>query len=123
MNRLIENFTKAEFECRCGECERGYQDMQPGLLDRLEVARKCAEVPFVVTSAVRCANWNHKVGGVDSSAHIDGWAVDIAATDGMRRWRIVRAFQAAGINRIGIASNFIHADCDPRKPANVIWTY
>jgi hypothetical protein len=48
---------------------------------------------------------------------------DIACKDGAKRWVIVNALLKAGINRRGVSGSFIHADCDPTKPANVIWTY
>jgi len=35
----------------------------------------------------------------------------------------VNALLKAGFTRIGIASSFVHVDCDPTKPAQVIWTY
>ena len=37
--------------------------------------------------------------------------------------KIVQALLTAGFTRIGIASTFIHADDDPSKPQNLIWTY
>lgn len=97
--------------------------MQAELLAKLEKARAAAGEPFVLTSAMRCPEWNKKVGGVDSSAHVSGYAVDIAANSGRQRWNVIAALQNAGFNRIGVAANFIHVDCDPTKPANVVWTY
>lgn len=120
---VIRNFTADEFACKCGKCDKGYDDMQDGFLRRLEQARAIADTPFTITSAIRCPEWNRKVGGVDSSAHVEGWAVDVAATTGGQRFTIMQAAMDAGFNRIGIAGNFIHMDCDPRKPANVVWTY
>lgn len=122
MSEPLEHFADREFKCACG-CGRGRRDMQPELLRRLVNARNLAGIPFVITSAVRCSTWNAKIGGVDSSAHVDGWAVDIAATNSSARFKIVAALAQAGFDRIGIAGTFIHADCDPRKPANVLWTY
>lgn len=121
--RLINNFTREEFRCHCGKCDMGYPDMQWSLLELLEEARKIAGQAFVITSAIRCPEWNEKVGGVDSSAHVTGWAVDIAANTGSKRYMIIDAVKLAGFNRIGIASNFVHIDNDPSKPSHVIWTY
>ncbi len=119
----MRHFTPDEFNCKCGECVRGYDDMQEELITRLDDARERAGVPFVITSAVRCEKHNRAVGGVDSSAHVDGWAVDIAASGSRKRWHVVSALIEAGFTRIGIADTFVHADCDPSKSDRVIWTY
>ena len=39
------------------------------------------------------------------------------------RFKLISALFEVGINRIGIADNFIHIDIDPDKDENVIWTY
>jgi uncharacterized protein YcbK (DUF882 family) len=97
--------------------------MQPKFVQMLDNARTIAGIPFVINSGYRTAAHNAKVGGVDSSSHTKGWAADIACNDGAKRWTIINALLKSGINRIGVSSSFIHADCDPTKPSNVIWTY
>lgn len=119
----MKHFTPQEFRCPCGECARGYRDMQVRLLALLDQARAHAGIPFTVTSSIRCEAWNELVGGVDSSAHLRGWAVDIAANTGDKRWRILDAARAVGFDRIGVARTFVHLDCDPTKAARVLWTY
>lgn len=119
---LGEHFTAREFRCHCG-CGLGFESMQPKLLRRLVAARGLGPVPFIITSSIRCPTHNAAVGGVGSSAHVTGWAVDIAANTGTRRYQILTAAQQAGFNRIGIAATFLHLDCDPQKPGHVIWTY
>jgi len=74
-------------------------------------------------SGYRTKAHNAKVGGVDDSSHCGGWAADIAATSGTIKFQIVNALLKAGFTRVGIANSFIHVDCDPTKPAQVIWTY
>jgi len=119
----LHHFSPSEFRCGCGECGKGFESMQRDLLLRLDKARRIAGIPFVLTSSIRCPAWNEKVGGVDSSAHLEGWAVDVSATASGQRYEIVRAALEAGFRRIGIADSFVHMDCDPSKPADVIWTY
>jgi len=119
----MQFFRPEEFRCNCGKCQLGFPDMKHTFLLRLDDARRIAGIPFTVTSSIRCPEWNAKVGGVDSSAHLAGWAADIAATAGPARWKIAMAAQRAGFNRLGIAHTFIHMDCDPNKPSHVIWTY
>ena len=115
-------FKPDEFKCSCG-CGKGYSDMQVDLLYRLDIARRRADIPFKLTSAMRCITYNLSIGGRPDSAHRYGWAVDIACVDSRYRFKIVEGLIYAGFNRIGIASSFIHADCDPNKPQDVIWTY
>lgn len=97
--------------------------MNQGTLDRLSVAREFADTPFVLKSAVRCIAHNKAVGGVDSSAHVMGHAVDIQTTGSASRFKILRGLLVAGFTRIGIGDGFIHADDDPEKPGNVVWAY
>ena len=97
--------------------------MQSKFLQMLDNARSIAGVPFKVNSGYRTEAHNKKVGGVADSSHVQGWAADIAATSGTHKFNIVNALLKAGFTRIGIASGFIHCDCDPNKPDLVIWTY
>ncbi len=120
--RVPTHFSPEEFRCRCG-CGLGIEQMRPELLERLEAARDKAAIPFRITSAIRCPAHNRAVGGVPTSAHLYGWAVDIACTTSGERYRMVSALIEAGFIRLGIARSFIHADCDPTKPARVIWLY
>ena len=114
-------FNISEFDCKCG-C--GTNNMDPTALDRLNVARFHAGIPFVITSGCRCGQHNAAVSTVgDTSPHLGGWAVDISATSSAARWAIVDGLKKAGFTRIGIGSNFVHADIDPAKTYRLIWTY
>lgn len=116
-------FTESEFKCKCGQCDKGYPDMEPVVISRLVDARHLAKVSFILTSAMRCVERNRVEGGSDTSSHLTGWAVDIKATSSATRFYIVRALLLAGFTRIGIAKTFIHADCDPGKTPEVAWLY
>ena len=117
----LKHFTLSEFDSP--DAPGSGAKMKPEFLQRLDNARSIANIPFGINSGYRTVAHNAKVGGVDSSSHTEGWAADIACKDGAKRWTIINALLKAGINRIGVSSSFIHADCDPTKPANVIWTY
>jgi len=117
----LKHFTLAEFDSP--DALGSGANMKPEFLQRLDNARSIAKIPFGINSGFRTKAHNDKVGGVDSSSHCQGWAADIACKDGAKRWTIINALLKSGINRIGVASSYIHADCDPTKPANVIWTY
>lgn len=97
--------------------------MDEHFLNKLDDARGIAKVPFKITSGYRTDAHNGLIGGVDSSAHTSGHAVDISCRDSRSRWLIIDALIKCGFNRIGIADTFIHVDDDPTKPENVIWTY
>lgn len=120
----MRNFNKGttdEFRCRCGECGKGINDMEPIMLMSLDDARDLARVPFVLNSAIRCPAWNKHEGGADNSAHLKGWAVDIQTPDSRTRYRVLKALFAKGFHRIGIYKTFIHADMDPSLPPEVLW--
>lgn len=124
MNRvavLKDYFKYSEFNCNCGKCGKGVADMQPELLTKLTIARDLAGIPFVIISAVRCPAWNAKQGGKTDSAHLRGYAVDVRTSTSSARLAIVRAALAAGFNRIGVYGTFIHMDCDPSLPQQVMW--
>lgn len=99
------------------------EEMKSSTLQMLERAREIAGVPFVINSGYRTPSHNRKVGGVSSSSHTKGYAVDISARSSSEKYVILDALLNAGFNRIGVGNSFIHADNDPAKPKNVIWTY
>jgi hypothetical protein len=103
-------------------------NMKPAFLEMLDNAREFAGIPFKINSGYRTRAHNValKAKGykaVDNSPHLDGWAADIACNTSANRYIIVQALIKAGFRRIGISETFIHCDCDPTKPSNLIWTY
>ena len=112
-------FKLSEQACKC--CGTGR--LAPDFLIMLNHARELAGIPFILNSAFRCAKHNIEVGGSDFSSHLVGCAADIRVIDNMQRFIIVKALLDAGINRIGIGKNFIHADNDFTKQQNVVWLY
>jgi uncharacterized protein YcbK (DUF882 family) len=121
MQQPLKHFKLSEFDSP--DAIGSGSQMKPEFLQRLDNARSLAGVPFKINSGYRTKAHNAKVGGVDDSSHCGGWAADIAATSGTIKFQIVNALLKAGFTRVGIASSFIHVDCDPTKPAQVIWTY
>lgn len=116
-------FRASEFDCQCGRCVGGAEHMDIPLLLMLDHAREHAGVPFVITSAYRCAAHNRSVGGVTNSAHTRGLAVDIATLTSRARFEVLRALLAQGAQRVGIGSTFVHVDVDETKPRRVAWDY
>ncbi len=91
-------------------------------MERLQQVRDAAG-PLVITSGVRCADHNARIGGVPDSAHVMGVAADIACRSSGRRMALIRGLLAAGFTRIGVAKTFVHVDADVTKPDNVLWEY
>lgn len=102
--------------------------MDKTFLEMLDKARERASVPFKITSGYRVpadierlAKRGYKVS--KNSSHLKGLAADISILDSVTRYKVIEGLLYAGFTRIGIADTFIHVDCDPDKPQNVIWTY
>lgn len=99
------------------------KNMNYGLLEMIDKARALYGKPIIVTSGFRTESHNEKVGGVESSSHLKGLAVDVACVRSKDRFEMLTALLEVGFNRIGVASTFIHVDIDKNKSQNVIWTY
>lgn len=116
------HFSENDFRCPCGcglDC--GYIDQDA--LRMLQKARVHAEVPFYITSSIRCSEHNRTAGGKSTSSHLDGLAFDIACTRSYPRFKIIESLLYAGFTRIGIRHDFIHCDVDPDKPKELMWVY
>ncbi len=113
-------FKPSEFTCR-GGC--GGSNISAKLIERLDMARGVAGVPFVITSGYRCPKHNKAVGGKPTSSHLKGLAVDIATPDSPTRFAVVRGLLKAGFTRLGVGEGFVHADIDTSKPSRVMWMY
>jgi len=82
MGDLTRDFSRKEFECKCG-C--GFFKENPLLLATLQKIRDHAnrmsmnetDIPIYVTSGCRCREHNKKVGGAMRSRHLSCEAADI----------------------------------------------
>jgi uncharacterized protein YcbK (DUF882 family) len=117
----LRYFNLSEFDSP--DLEGSGEEMKGSTLQMLDRARAVAGIPFKINSGFRTAAHNRKVGGVPSSSHTKGYAVDIAAPTSYERFAIVEALLKAGFTRIGVGKTFVHADNDPTKPQGTIWTY
>lgn len=120
MGDLTKNFSKTEFRCKCG-CSQDSIDSD--LVIILQAVRESVGSAIVISSGVRCDNYNAEVNGVPESSHVFGTAVDIVCESSKLRFAIIAASVAAGIKRIGIADRFIHLDTSLNKNQLVMWTY
>jgi len=117
----MDYFPEHDFYKCIPSCSKS--QMHPDTLQKLNKARHIAGIPFMLTSAFRSPSHEKLMNRPGTSSHTIGRAVDINCVTSDRRMKIVQALLNAGFTRIGIASTFIHADDDPSKPQNLIWTY
>ena len=117
----MKYFNYSEFDSP--DVQGSGQLMDKRLLKKLDEIREIVGEPIIITSGFRTPAHNESVNGVESSSHLKGLAVDIAIRHSRMRFKLISALFEVGINRIGIADNFIHIDIDPDKDENVIWTY
>ena len=80
MGDLTNNFSRAEFACKCG-C--GKDDINPTLVSLLQEIRDHFDQPVKIVSGVRCPQRNNRVGGARKSQHLLGNAADIVI-DGIK---------------------------------------
>ena len=73
MGDLTKNFSRWEFACKCG-C--GFDDINEGLVHRLQVIRDITQVYMMINSGCRCPEHNKKKGGASVSYHLVGYAAD-----------------------------------------------
>lgn len=120
-------FELSEFDCPSGEAPAAeYINLE--FVKKLNAARHSAGVPFVINSGVRSPEHNKEIGGKKKSSHLSttkggACAADIAATDSVQRWKILKSLIDQKFNRIGIADTFIHVDDDKSKAGGVVWLY
>ena len=119
MTKISEHFEKKDFTCFC--C--GIFNVNLNFLEKLEKARKIADIAFIVNSGYRCQIHNRKVGGDTVSSHMAGLAADLHIKTSWHRWKIHEALIKAGFKRIGHGSDFLHVDNDDSKPQEVFWIY
>lgn len=119
----MDYFKPEEFKCKCGKCDGGKMDAV--FVDKLNQARYLAQVPFVITSAYRCAVHNKAVGGKPNSAHLRGLAVDIKFNNSVQAFAILHSLLVAGFLRVGYNQKhgFFHVDSDPTLPQKVFFDY
>lgn len=111
-------FKPYEFQCKC--CQEAI-DMDPELISKLDRVRERVGRPIQVLSGYRCEDHNSKVGGVSTSYHCEGKAVDLQVRSSRERLNLVQACLDAGFRRVGIyKGGFIHVDVGT-YPDDVMW--
>lgn len=75
MGKIVDGFSRWEFECRCGKCNCSTVDYE--LLNILIDLRNHFGNTVNINSAHRCKKHNKNVGGRSKSWHLQGMAVDV----------------------------------------------
>ena len=104
------------------------QLMDSKILEMLDEVRDKFDKPITINSGYRTQAYNEELASKGykasaNSSHLKGLAVDIACNNSADRFDLMNCLLDVGFNRIGIGNTFIHADIDPDKSQNVIWTY
>ena len=86
------------------------KDMNTKFMDRLDLARRLAGIPFVLNCAYRSTSWDKAHGRSGLSYHCLGRAADIRCNDSSYRFKIIYALLNAGFTSIGVYKRFIHVD-------------
>jgi lysozyme family protein len=93
---LSKHFTKAEFNQRNAPLKENEYDINPELVNRLEILRKLiGDKPIKITSGYRNKSYNKSVGGAENSQHLYGNAADIMV-EGMTSKELESFAQKAG---------------------------
>lgn len=104
--QLSKNFKSEEFACKCcGKCE-----VDPKLIEKLQLVRSIVGVPIYINSGYRCDKHNREVCGSSKSQHVSGKAADIRIHNMSveQMYNICKGF----FNGVGIypEQHFIHVD-------------
>ncbi|MHB9131171.1 MAG: YcbK family protein [Armatimonadota bacterium] len=110
MGDVSQNFSKAEFACKC--C--GQVHVEAKLVAGLQALRERIGKPIHINSGYRCPKHNAAVGGVPKSQHPLGKAADIhvkgmAMADLYRQAEAIPQFAGGGIG-LYPDRNFVHVD-------------
>lgn len=98
-------------------------NMRASTLVKCDKLRELYGKPLVVASGMRTPERNAQVGGVKSSSHLLGYAIDWKDITDAELIRFLDAAWDAGFRRFGIMATGIHTDDDPTKTSPAMWTY
>lgn len=109
MGDLSPHFSRAEFRCKCLQCD--FDTVDAVLLEVLESVRYYYDLPVIITSGCRCAAHNATVGGSANSQHLLGRAADIVVK-GMSPDAVANYLEQTYPGRLGIGryAGFTHVD-------------
>lgn len=88
----------------------------------LELVRALLLVPVLINSWFRCLLLNRAIGSSDTSAHVEGWAIDFKAPAFGTPKVICEAIIKAGIkfDQLIFEGTWVHISFDPRMRMQVL---
>jgi len=116
--QLSPHVNSSELDCKCKNIHCCWTIFSHDLLEKFEELRtSCGNRPLHITSAMRCVDHNFRVGGLKSSKHLLGLAIDVACPDHLEFDEFFyRASQVEFDMVIPYKeNNFIHVHLNPRS--------
>ena len=117
MNDLSNNFSRSEFECKCG-C--GFDTVDVELIKVLEEARTYFDSPISINSGNRCEEHNKAMGGSPNSQHLTGKAADIRVV-GISSDEVFSYFAEKYLDKYGKGDYNGRVHIDVRSGGGVQW--
>lgn len=128
---LSEHFSLAEFTISQTAARKGLDNTPgPGIIENLKTAaakmervRALLGKPIIVNSAYRSPAVNKAIGGVSTSAHCMGYAVDFICPAFGSPLEVAKAIAHAGLNfdqLIEEMGQWVHISVDPRMRRQVL---
>lgn len=112
MTKLSKNFSRDEFKCQCGHCDKDTVDSE--LIDVLQDLRDEFLRPIKINSGHRCQDHNRSIGGAKDSMHLEGRASDIKVEYiNPKQAYIYLTNKYPDKYGIGLYKTFIHIDTRP----------
>lgn len=107
----VKYFSRSEFACKCGKCGGFPAEPEEKLIKAADKVRGHFNAKATVSSGVRCATHNAKVGGVSNSRHLSGKAMDFCIA-GFSASAVLPYVQSLPEIRYAysIDGNFVHMD-------------
>lgn len=91
------------------------------LVNKLNIAREAAKIPFIINSGFRTPEKSVSVGGFATDPHTKGLGADIRALNSAEVYIIVFGALCAGFKGIGLGKGHVHLDIDPKRDKGVIF--
>lgn len=85
------------------------------LINRLNIAREAAGLPFIINSGFRTPEKSVAVGGYSNDPHTKGLAADIRVLNSEEVYKVIYGAFVAGMTGIGIGKGHIHMDIDDKR--------
>jgi hypothetical protein len=124
---LTTHFRTSEFSCHCSNADCVTQQVDKGLLTRLETLRASRGQPVPINSGFRCEAYEAQLGdeGLEIAEHVTqhalGMAADVGRTPGDDMPQSVEPL----FDAIGVANTFVHVDMRPPHAdgTKLRWSY